>query len=81
MENLDGMQMVVMRDGQSVSLQMPRRLWQIEERGVSFHIVEHGFDVGPPTKLTPEDQTFLNRHLDETIKIVELQEVDNGHLC
>ena len=35
------------------------------------------------TKLTKEDETFIRRHLDEAIRIVELQlqEVDEGHLC
>ena len=57
-----------------------RRLWEIEARGGSFVIVDNGFDVEPDSTLTATDRAFILRHLDEAIKIVHLQEADDGRL-
>jgi len=77
---IDGDQTVRMRDGQVVSLQVLRRLWEIEARGGSFVIVDNGFDVEPDSTLTATDRAFILRHLDEAIRIVHLQEADDSHL-
>ena len=67
--------MVTMRDGRVVSLRVLQRLGDIEARGASFVVVDNGFDVEPDSTLTPRDRAFLLKHLDEAIRIVELQEV------
>ena len=64
-----------MRDGRVVSLRVLQRLGDIEARGASFVVVDNGFDVEPDSTLTPRDRAFLLKHLDEAIRIVELQEV------
>ena len=43
-------------------------------------MVDNGFDVEPNDTLTPRDRAFLLKHLDEAIRIVELQEADDSHL-
>ena len=72
--------MVTMRDGRVVSLQVLQRLWEIEARGASFVMVDNGFDVEPDSTLTATDRAFILRHLDEAIKIIELQEAADSHL-
>ena len=72
--------MVTMRDGRLVSLQVLQRLWEIEARGGSFVIVDNGFDVEPDSTLTATDRAFILRHLDEAIRIVELQKAADSHL-
>ena len=56
------------------------RLWEIEARGASFVMVNNGFDVEPDSTLTATDRAFILRHLDEAIKIIELQEADDPHI-
>ena len=76
MDASDANRTVSMRDGEAMSLQVLRRLWEIEARGGSFVIVDNGFDVEPHSTLTATDRAFILRHLDEAIRIVHLQEAD-----
>ena len=80
MDASDANKTVTMRDGRVVSLQVLRRLWEIEARGGSFVVVDNGFDVEPDSTLTPRDRAFILKHLDEAIRIVELQEADDPHI-
>ena len=80
MDASDADKTVTLRDGRIVSLQVLQRLWDIEARGGSFVVVDNGFDVEPDSTLTARNRAFILKHLDEAIRIVELQEADDSHL-
>jgi hypothetical protein len=60
---MSGSDLVTLRDGQAVPLPVLRRLWSLEERGVTFRLESEGFvEVGPSRLLDDDDRTFLRQH-------------------
>ncbi len=72
--------LVTFRGGFVASLVVVERLLAIEARGARFvPLVGGGFQVEPPSALTPDDARFLKAHRDEARQVLAYQ-ADDAHL-
>ncbi len=62
---MDVSELVTLKGGLVMPVEIIRRLIDLEDRGAEFHLETGGhFLVVPPTLLTPEDTHFIREHRD-----------------
>jgi TubC N-terminal docking domain len=61
---------VVLKGGQTVSLDALRLGWRLEERGVTLRPDGDGLAVGPRGLLSDEDRGQIRTHRDELLALV-----------
>ena len=55
--------LITLKDGFVVEVAALRRLWDLEERGVHFSLLDDGrVRVAPADRLTADDRAFLHAH-------------------
>lgn len=68
---MSGCDFVTMRAGLVVPVDVLRRLWLLEERGVTFRLGDDGFVQGGPSRLpNDDDRAFLREHKPMLVSIL-----------
>lgn len=65
-------ELIPLRGGLTVPLAALLVLWDLEDRGLTIELSDHGtLLVGPGRQLTGQDREAIQRHRDELIQLVD----------